>query len=1102
MQIPSFIEDHISQIPALQMLMKLGYRYLTPDEALEARGNRSSNVLLETILKKQLKEINKIEYKGKEFPFNETNINTAILALRDLPLQDGFMAVSEAFYDLVTLGKSLEQNVLGDKKSFSFKYIDWEQPENNVYHVTEEYSVLRFERTDTYRPDVILFINGIPMVVIECKSPKLKHPIDQAIEQHLRNQQEDGIRSLYYYSNIVIGVSVHEARYATTATSKEFWSVWKEQFRYKEDEQAYSETLQQIKNAPLPDNDRTVLFKERFRYVLAYFNQLEQEDLTITEQDKLLYNLCRKDRLLDVMYHFILFDDGIKKIARYQQYFAVRWTLERITKVQPDGSRQGGVIWHTQGSGKSLSMVMLAQLIAMHPDIKNPRIVLVTDRVDLDDQITQTFQKCHKLVRQATKGASREALKKFQGEELTETELKAYKKDQSLLGYLLQSDDSIITTIVNKFETLVNRANASFTSSNIFVLVDEGHRSHYGPMGVKLRKVFPNACFVAFTGTPLMKKEKSTAGKFGGIIPGTVYTISNAVEDKAVVPLLYEGRHNVMQVNEKPLDTFFDRVAEPLTEYGKSSLKRKFSSRNKVVQSASFIENTAWDIVDHFTGNIQGTGFKGQLVAPNKLSAIRYRDILKEIGRVSVELLISAPDDREGEEDAFEESDDKVKIFYKAMMDKYGTSEKYEKAIINGFKKQDEPEIIIVVDKLLTGFDAPRNQVLYLTRNLKEHTLLQAIARVNRLYPGKEYGYIIDYYGNLENLDDALHTYANLEEFDPEELIGTLTNIAEEVKKLPQAHSELWDIFKEVKNKYDEPAYEELLSDEAMRHSFYDKLSAYGRILKMALSSIEFNNDTPERQIEKYKKDAAFFLALRVSVKRRYSDEADYKEYEAQVQKLIDKHITSDGDVLKITELVNIFDKEERQAELEKLTGKAAKADHIATRTIKAINIRMNEDPVFYKKLSELIRQTIEEYHQQRISEADYLARAKDFEDRFFNDRRDNVPLAIRDNPTAISFYNLATEELKDGLATKPNRLEIAAEIAMRIDEVNKANVFDKGKPVIDWQKNDDIKGQMRIEIDDLLFDLKNKYDLELSFEHIDQLIAGCIKVAETKYKN
>jgi type I restriction enzyme R subunit len=1073
---PSFIEDHISQIPALQLLMKMGYKYLTPREALEARSNRKSNVLLEPILKEQLTIINRIGYKGKEFPFSEANINTAILALRDLPLQDGFLAANNIFYDLLTLGKSMEQTVLGDKKSFSFKYIDWDHPENNVFHITEEYEVLRSERTDSYRPDIVLFINGIPIVVIECKSPNGKNPIDQAIEQHLRNQQENGIRSLYYYSNVVIGLAVNEAKYATTATEKEYWSVWKEQFRSSIEEQSYLKTLQQLKNAPLPDNEKTVLFNERFERVQHYFDQLEQETLVVTSQDKLLYSLCRKDRLLEIMRYFTLYDDGVKKICRYQQYFAVKRTLERLAKVQPNGKRLGGVIWHTQGSGKSLTMVMLAQLIAMEPGIKNPKIILVTDRIDLDNQITDTFKKCGKEVQNAATGGK-------------------------LIELMESNSDDIITTIVNKFQAAVTKKKDAFESSNIFVLVDESHRTQYGTFNVKMQQVFPQACYIAFTGTPLLKKDRSTADKFGGIIPGTVYTIADAVKDKAVVPLLYEGRHNIMEVNAKPLDNYFDMVSEPLPEYGKNALKRKFSSRNKVCQSASFIESTAWDIVKHFTENIQDTGFKGQLVAPNKLSAARYREMLKEIGRISVELLISPPDDREGEDDAFEKSNDKVKAFYKAMMDKYGNSEKYEKAVINSFKKQDEPEIIIVVDKLLTGFDAPRNQVLYLTRNLREHTLLQAIARVNRLYPGKDYGYIIDYYGNLENLDDALHTYGGLEEYNREDLAGTLTNINQEVKRLPQALSELWDIFKKVHNRYDEPAYEELLADEAKRHTFYEKLSVYARLLKLALSSLDFNNNTPAQRIEKYKEDAAFFLKLRVSVKRRYSDDIDYREYEPQVQKLIDKHITSDGNVLKITELVDIFNKEERQAELERITGKAAKADHIASRTIKAISIKMDEDPVHYRKLSEMIRTTIEEYHRQRINEAEYLAKAKEFEESFFNGDRTNVPHAIKDNPTAIAFYNLAVEELKDGISGIANIDEITVEIAIGIDEVVKRNIFDNGKPVVDWQKNDDIKGRMKIEIDDLLFEMKNEFSLEIGFDQIDLLIEECIKVAEAKYR-
>ncbi len=1074
METPSFKEEHISQIPALQLLMKMGYKYLTPQEALEARSNRCSNSLLEGILKKQLQQINRIEYKNKEFAFTEANINAAILAIRDLPVQDGFTAANKFFYELITLGKSFEQNVLGDKKSFSFKYIDWDHSENNVYHVTEEFEMLRSGRTDTYRPDIVLFINGIPVIVIECKNPTLKCPVDLAIEQSLRNQREDGIRPLFLYSNIVMGIAVNEAKYATTATRKEFWGVWKEQFRTKEQEDGYHAHLLELKNAPLPNTVRTVLFKERFRYVLQYFNELESEEVVVTEQDKLLFNLCSKERLLDIMYHFILFDNGEKKICRYQQYFAVKFTLERIENFLPTGARRGGVIWHTQGSGKSLTMVMLAQLIAMDPKIKNPKLLLVTDRIDLDDQITETFKKCGKQVKQASTG-------------------------RHLVELLKDNDDGIITTIINKFEAAIKIAEP-FESNNIFVLVDEGHRSQYNNFNVYMQRVFPNACFVAFTGTPLMKKEKNTAAKFGGLID--VYSIKNAVEDKAVVPLLYEGRHNVMEVNAKPMDNYFDRVAEDLTEYGKASLKRRFSAKNKIVQSSSFIENTAWDISKHFTENIQGTGFKGQLVAPNKLSAIRYREILKEIGKVSVELLISAPDTREGDTDAFEESDDKVRAFYKAMMDKYGSPDNYEKALINGFKKQDEPEIIIVVDKLLTGFDAPVNRVLYLTRNLKEHTLLQAIARVNRLAPGKDYGLIIDYYGNLENLDGALKMYAVDDDYDDADLIDTIIVVGKELERLPQAHSELWDIFKGIKNKYDEPVYEELLSDEERRHTFYEKLSVFTGLLKLALSSVEFADCTPQKQIDKYKSDAKFFLGLRVSVKRRYFDELDFKEYEAQVQKLIDKHITTDGEVLKITDLVNIFDKEERDAEIEKITGKAAKADHIASRTIKAISIKMNDDPVFYKRLSELIRQAIKDFHNQRISEADYLARAKDYENTFFNGKRDNIPSILSDNETAVAYYNLVMEEFKQSLSLKVNKIDIAAETALGIDTIIKNNLFENNKPVVDWSKNEDIKGKMTIEIDDLLFDVKNKFDIDFGFDHMDVLIADSIKVAESKYKD
>ncbi|WKN29763.1 type I restriction endonuclease subunit R [Porifericola rhodea] len=1078
MEVPSFMEDHISQLPALKLLMNMGWKYLSPEQALEARGGRTSNVLLEGILKDQLQAINKIEYKGKEFPFSESNVNSAILSIRDLPLQDGFMAANKAFYELITLGRSFEQSVLGDKKSFSFQYVDWKYPENNVFHVTEEFSVLRSGSNEHYRPDIVLFINGIPMVIIECKSPKIKDPIDKAIEQHLRNQQEDGIRSLYQYSNIVVGIATNQAKYATTATSKEFWSFWKELFKTKLEEVAWLDELQAIKNQPLPTNERTVLFQEKYKNVWAYFSKLEKATQSVTEQDKLLFSFCKPRRLFDLFFNFILFDDGAKKITRYQQYFAVHNTLKKIAKKNSRGMRRGGVIWHTQGSGKSLTMVMLAQLIATHPDIKNPKIVLVTDRIDLDDQITEIFKKCQIPVENAQTG-------------------------KHLVELLSSKGDTVITTLIHKFEAAVNQAKEGFDSPDIFVLVDEGHRSQYGTFNIKMQKVFPNGCFIAFTGTPLMKKEKSTANKFGGLID--VYSITDAVEDGAVVPLLYEGRHNLIEVNEKPLDNYFDRISEPLTSYGKAALKRKFSSTNQLNKADQIIYARAWDISDHYEQNVQDIYFgslkaKGQLVAPNKTTAIRYREYLKEIGRISSEVLISPPDVRENHEDAFEESDDLILKFWKAMIDKYGNAENYEKSLISSFKKQDHPEIIIVVDKLLTGFDAPNNYVLYLTRQLKEHTLLQAIARVNRLAPGKEYGLIIDYYGNLENLDTALETYSGSDQFDAADLEDTLSNINEEIKKLPQVHSEVWDIFKEIKNKYDEEAYEELLRDEAIRHTFYEKVSAFARLLKLALSSFEFISKIPEKQINKYRQDAKFFLGLRISVKRRYFDDVEYREYEPQVQKLIDKHITTEGEVLRITELVNIFDKEQREQEVEKISSKAAKADHIASRTIKAINVKMDEDPVYYKKLSRLIRDTIEDYHQHRISEVEYLKKAKDIEDQFHSGRQNDLPENLEGKEVGIAIYNLINEIFKDHVKEENGSANIAAIMAEGIEEIIKAIVFENGKPIIDWVNKSDVEGRIRIEIDDYLFDQKAQRDLDLPLDLIDQLVEEGIKVAKLKY--
>jgi type I restriction enzyme R subunit len=1075
MDTPSYKEDHISQIPALQLLQKLGYQYLTPDEAMQFRGDKTTQVILEDVLRKQLKDINSIKIGSKrEERFTSGNIEMGIRALKELPMNEGYINACESAYNLLTLGKALEQSIDGDKKSFTMRYIDWENIENNVFHVTEEYKVMRSTSKDHYIPDLVLFVNGIPITIIECKRPDMKEPLKQAISQHLRNQQEDGIRSLYVYSQLSLSIATQEASYATNATPEKFWSKWQEKFNSETEEKEYKQELVELKNQPLTKHEKDKLFSDRFRYVRQYFDALESEDILPTLQDEYLYGLCRPERLMDLIFNFVLFDNGTKKIARYQQYFAIKKSIRRIHHIE-GGRRQGGVIWHTQGSGKSLTMVMLAQAIAMDKSIRNPKIILVTDRTDLDRQITGTFRKCGRFVENASTG-------------------------KRLVDLLESKSDAVVTTIINKFVAAMKKISKPLESHDIFVLVDEGHRSQNGTFNIEMQKTLPNACFIALTGTPLFKKDKSTAAKFGGIIDA--YTVDQAVKDKAVVPLLYEGRLAKQTVNASPLDTFFEMVSEPLTEYQKVDFKKKFSRADQLNSAEQKIYAIAWNISLHFRDNWQGkTPFKAQLVCDKKVNAIRYKEFLDEIGIVTSEVLISAIDEREGEDSAYEKSSEKENRFWKRMMDEHGNSKTYEKNIISRFKNQEDPEIIIVVDKLLTGFDEPKNTVLYLTRNLQSHKLLQAIARVNRIYPDKEFGYIIDYYGVIENLDDALAMYSSFEDFDADDLEGTLTNINEEIKKLPQKHSELWDIFKTVTNKRDAEAYQLLLKDEAIRVVFYDKLAAFAKGLKLALSSMQFHKEIDQKIIERYKEDLAMFMKLRMAVVERYSDAVDYKQYEGQIQKLIDTHITTEK-VEVITELVNIFDKEKFQQEVENTTGKAAKADKIASRTAKHISEKMDEDPAFYKKFSQMLSETIAEYEEKRINEAQYLSKVQEIMENVLAHTDSDIPESLQQREIAKAFYGLTIESLIDKVQDPIVRKEIAVQTALHIDDLIRASVLDAEKPIIDWQQKTNITGKLLIEIGDYLIDeVRDKYNVLLSFGEMDQIATTCVEVAKLRYK-
>lgn len=1042
----SFSENDISKEPALALLRKLGYRYLSPEEALRMRGGKTTNVLLEEVLRRQLRELNSIKVGNhREERFSEQNIENGVLAMRNVPMDGGYLSANEAVYNMLTLGKSFEQSIDGDKKSYTMRYIEWDDPDmtKNVYHVTEEFTVTRAGSSDTYRPDIVLFVNGIPLVVIECKRPDVKGAEEQAVSQHLRNQQEDGIRSLYVYSALLLAIGNNFGAYATTGSGSQFWSKWREMFR---------------------DNDEEIAYRQR---LLEIVNEGNDEVRATTEQDEYLYNLCRPERLLELMYHFTIYDGGIKKLARYQQYFTVGQTVERVKNIDA-GKRHGGVVWHTQGSGKSLTMFMLAQKIATV--VQNPRIVLVTDRTDLDNQITKTFKKCGKQVENATTG-------------------------NRLVELLESRTDAVITTVINKFATAIKKIKHPLTDPNIFILIDEAHRTQYKELAIQMDRVLPNACKIAFTGTPLMRRDKNTARTFGGIIE-PVYTVKQAIEDHAVLPLLYEGRIVPQYVAEGPIDNFFARESEGLTEEQSADLKKKYSRTDVLNQTEQRIYSIAQDISSHYADNWQGTGFKAMLVTPKRRVAILYKKYLDEIGKVSSEVLITSPDSREGEESAYTGAAEDIKRFWKQMMDEHGTPSKYQDHLISRFKSQNDPDIIIVVDKLLTGFDEPKLTVMYLDRRLSGHTLLQAVARVNRTCEGKEYGYIIDYYGVLTELDEALETYSEYDKEDLDVFHETLEPVSDKIAELPQRRSELWDLFKTIPNKRDLEAYAQSLRPEDRRHEFYDRLSAFSSLLQLALSTREFHDHTDEKTIQNFKEDLKMFARLRTAVQLRYSDAIDYKIYETRIERLINRHVQSD-EVRVITQLVNIFDTEAFEKEVDQVAGVAAKADTIASRTSKYITENMDSDPAFYKKFSQLIRESIEAYEQGRLNENDYLERMKRYKDDVLNHTDSEMPQELVNNHAAKAYYGIALENYRRLFADAPVK-KMALATSQSFDAIIRSHVIIDDAVIVDWQTKSDLVGKMKIDMeDDLIDNIKRKYEVNLTFDDMDVIIDGCVEVAK-----
>lgn len=1063
-------EKHQSQVPALQLLVALGFTPLSQGEALRLRGGRLRNVVLDDVLTHQLMHLNRFTYRGRAYGFDLEDAHEAMRRLKPTPDRlKGLRGTNQDIYDTLVLGTTITKAIDGDSKSYSFRYIDWERPENNVFHVTAEFSVERTASSQTKRCDIVAFVNGIPILVIENKRPT--ETLKKADSQLIGYQNEDNIPQLFHFAQLLIGMNRSEARYATVGTPRKFWQTWR-------DEEDTDEAIAPVANRLLTAAEKEAIFSGDFAGARAYFDALAAEgDRAVTAQDRTLYALCRPERLLDLIRRFTVFDGGLRKIARHQQFFGIRRAVETVKQHDMSGARKGGVIWHTQGSGKSLTMVMLGRALALERSIENPRIIIVTDRDDLDKQIKDTFKSCDLEPVRATSG--------------------------SHLLELVRNRAPLVTTIINKFDTALKNSKQADDDPSIFVLVDESHRTQTGRYGghsqfaAKMRRLLPRACYLGFTGTPLLKKEKNTLSTFGRLIHR--YAIDEAVADEAVVPLLYEGRLVEQQVSGNVIDRWFERISEGLTESQKRDLKRKFSRMDALSKTDQAIRAKAFDISEHFRQHWQGTGFKAQLVAPSKAAAVRFKEVLDEIGHVSSAIIISPPDENEGNEEVDQESKDLVRGFWSKMMARYKTEEEYNRQSIDAFKGSGDPEILIVVSKLLTGFDAPRNTVLYVCKPLKEHNLLQAIARVNRLYEDdgteKQFGFIIDYEGLLGELDSALTTYSAFEGYEAADLAGTVHDVREEIRKLPQLHDQLWDIFRPVRNKKDMEQFEQHLADEALRHEFYARLKAFSRCLHISLSSDKLFDVFDATKVDALKRDWKQFSELKRSVQLRYQETVDVREFEPKIQRLLDDHVVA-MPASVIIEMVNINDPDALKAVVEE-TGisEASKADRIASATRRAITEKLDEDPTFYKRFSELLEETIRAYREKRLSEREYLKSVIDLASKVARkDRGRDVPESIRGDEDAQAFFGVLVGQLKTA-DNEPLADGETAAIANAIIDIVKSHL------IVGIWSNEVAQNNLRNAIDDYFFDvLRDERCVDLSVEVLDDLELKIMGLARARF--
>ena len=859
-------------------------------------------VILEDELKRAIKKIN---------PWIEEDQINEVVRRITTPTANSMLEANREIHDLLLENTSVSENRHTGEKSPTVRFIDFETPENNSFIAISQFKVNIPGTEKHIVPDIILFVNGLPLIVIECKSPATTDPITEAITQLMRYSNRRGVKEgnekLFWFNLFTIATSNQVAKHGSITSEYEHFVEWKDPYPY---------SLSDI-----------------------------SQDRNITSQQVLIQGMLTKENLLDVLHTFTVFKEGskgniIKIVARYQQFRAVKKIVKRIEEGKSPEER-GGIVWHTQGSGKSLTMMFTVRAMYHDPELSKFKVVFVTDRKDLEKQLRDTSKSVGFTVNLA----------------------RTINKLQTLLS---TDTPDLVMGMIHKFQEreLKRELPLLNESPNILIMIDEAHRTQYKFLGANLKKALPNAIRIAFTGTPIEKTEKT----FGHYIDK--YSIRQSVEDEVTVEIVYEGRtHSAEISDEEAANKRFEDVFSAVDSEQKVKIMGRYTWR-AYLEDENVIRDKAKDMIEHYVRHVFPNGFKAQVVTVSRLAAISYKKALEEalaekidelksdnrdskvdierLEKLNVGVVISGTPNDTSEYLPYTDTNrhDKIIRSFKLPFDKISSEQREIKGDVG---------ILVVQSMLITGFDAEIEQVMYLDNVLKEHTLLQAIARVNRVYKNKRCGFVVDYVGVLKRLKEALSIYANE---DIEEITQVIVDKSKSIDELKFIHNLISDFFKEydIGDNWREDIEEcvDLLVDEETRNEFIALVRRFNSVMDKVL---------PDPEALKYVTDLKVINFIKQSARNRYRDDKlSITDASRKIREIVEQYLISNGVNPKIDPLPLLSDK--FLADVNRKKSGRARAEEVKYAIIEHIERHYDEDPEFYERFSDKLKQILEQYKE------------------------------------------------------------------------------------------------------------------------------------------